>query len=179
METNQSLVHNKSGNGLINNLKASKQTTTDLNLAQHGDSILLPGRIHLRLHTGNKAAIGSEIEARIRGKHHPRLNSNIFFFVQRCHYACWKFNLLAIDGECRQTQLPRTTFSHAQLLHRRVSLSVRVYSHTLTSMHLHGSSHEAHCLHLAQNIHNSSSSRNVVHHAEPDTTHGHSLLTFS
>ena len=48
---------------------------------------------------------------------------------------------------CRQTHLPRTTCSHAQLLHRLV---VRVYSHTLTSMHLHGSSHEAHCLRFAK-----------------------------
>ena len=109
METNQSLLHNKSGNGLINNLKASKSATTDLNLVQDGNSILLPRRrIHLRLHTGNKAATGSQIEDGIRGKHHLRLNSNIFFFVQRCHYACWKFNFLAIDGECRQTHLPRT-----------------------------------------------------------------------
>ena len=29
-------------------------------------------------------------------------------------------------------------------------LVVRVYSHTLTSMHLHGSSHDAHCLRFAQ-----------------------------
>ena len=40
---------------------------------------------------------------------------------------------------CRQTHLPRTTLSHAQSLHRLVLLVVRVYSHTLTSMHLHGS----------------------------------------
>ena len=40
METNRSLLHNKSGNGLINNLKASKNTITDLNFVQDGDSIL-------------------------------------------------------------------------------------------------------------------------------------------
>ena len=80
------------------------------------------------------------IEAGIRGKHHPGLNSNFFFFfVQRCHFACRKFNLLAIDRGCRQTRLPRTTLSHAQSLHRLVLLVVRVYSHALTSMHLHGS----------------------------------------
>ena len=44
--------------------------------------------------------------------------NSIFFFVQRCHFACRKFNLLAIDGVCRQ----RTTFSHAQSLHRRFFL---------------------------------------------------------
>ena len=58
-------------------------------------------------------------------------------------------------------------------------LVVRVYSHTLTP-----------CTCMAQvtkhivcvsptNIHTSSSSRNVVHLAEPDTTHGHSFLTYS
>ena len=86
METNQSLLH-KSGNGLINNLKASKNTITDLNLEQDGDKILPPGRrIHLRHHTGNTAATG-------------RQNRSIFssLIVQRCHFACRKFNLLAID----------------------------------------------------------------------------------
>ena len=34
-----------------------------------------------------------------------------FFFVQRCRFACRNFNLLAIDGRCRQTHPPRTTFS--------------------------------------------------------------------
>ena len=60
--------------------------------------------------------------------------------LQRCHQA---------GG---QTHLPRTTFSHVQLLHRRVFTccqSVQSH-HTLTSMHLHGSSHEAHCLRFAQ-----------------------------
>ena len=77
METNQSLLHNKSGNDSINNLKASKNTITDLNYLQDGDSIFPPGRrIHLRHHTGNKAATGSQIEAGTRGKHHPGLNSD-------------------------------------------------------------------------------------------------------
>ena len=76
METNQYLLDNKSGKDLINNLKASKSTITDLNLVQDGDSILHSGRrIHLRHHSGNKAATGSQIEAWLRGKHHPGLNS--------------------------------------------------------------------------------------------------------
>ena len=37
-ETNLSLLLDKSGNGLINKLKVSKNTITDLNLAQDGDS---------------------------------------------------------------------------------------------------------------------------------------------
>ena len=75
--TNQSLLHNKSGNGLISNLKASKNTITDLNVVQDGDSTPPPGRrIHLRQRTGNQAATGSQIEAGTRGKHHPGLNSH-------------------------------------------------------------------------------------------------------
>ena len=103
METNLSLQGNKSGNGLINNVKASKNTITDLMVVQDGDTILLPGRRnHLRHDTGNQAATGSQLGAGIRGKHHPGLNS-IFssLIVQRCQFACPKFNLLAIDGERR------------------------------------------------------------------------------
>ena len=43
-----------------------------------------------------------------------------FFFVQRCYFACLKFNLLAIDGACRQHTYRAPRFSHAQLLHRLV-----------------------------------------------------------
>ena len=58
---------------------------------------------------------------------------------------------------CRQTHLPRTTFSRVHWLHRRVfTCCLRVHSHTLTSMHLHGSSHEAHCLRSPKIIHTSS-----------------------
>ena len=72
METNLSLLDNKSGNGLIDILKASKKTITDLNLEQDADSVLPAGRrIHLRHHTGNQAATGSQLGAGIRGKHHP------------------------------------------------------------------------------------------------------------
>ena len=79
VETNLSLQSNKPDKGLSNNLKASKNTITDLNLV--GDSILPPGRrIHLRHQTGNQAATASQLGARIRGKHHPGQNSNFFFF---------------------------------------------------------------------------------------------------
>ena len=62
-ETNPSLLHHKSGNGLIKNLKASKNTTTDLNLVQDGDSTHPPGRrIHLRHRTGSRTSTGSQIE---------------------------------------------------------------------------------------------------------------------
>ena len=37
-------------------------------------------RIRLRHHDGNQAAIGNQSGAGIRGKHHPGLNSNFFFF---------------------------------------------------------------------------------------------------
>ena len=89
------------------------------------------------------------------------------------------FYLLAIDG-C----VDRHTYGAPHFpMHIRCTdvflLVVRVYSHTLTP-----------CTCMAQvtkhivcvsptNMHTSSSSRNVVHLAEPDTTHGHSFLTFS
>ena len=45
-------LHNKSGS--VNNLKASKNTITDLNLVKEGDSTFPPGRgIHLRHRTGS------------------------------------------------------------------------------------------------------------------------------
>ena len=122
METNQSLLdNNKSGNGLINGLKASKNTITDLNLVQDGDSILPPGRrIHLCHEIGNRAATGSQLGAGIRGKHHPGLNSNFFtsLIAQGCYFACRKFYLLAIEG-CVDSHI-----SHAQLLHSSVAVSL-------------------------------------------------------
>ena len=151
METNLSLLDNTSGNGLINNLKASKNTITDLNLVQHGDSVLLPGRrIHLRHHTGNQAATGSQIETGIRGKHHHGLDNNFSFSVQRCHFACRKLILLAIDGVCRQHTYRAPHFLVHSCCTDLFLLIERVYGHTLTPMHLHGSSHEAHRLRYAQ-----------------------------
>ena len=104
--------------------------------------------------------------------------------VHRCHFACWKLHLLAIDGRRRRRRksvgsTPTVHFKKKQLLHRLVLFAVRVYSHTL-----------APCTCMAQvtkhfvcvspnKIHTLSSSRNVVHLAEPDTTHGHSFITFS
>ena len=99
-EGHQSLLHNKSGNGLINNFD-------DVNFVQDGDSTFPPGRrIHLRQRIGSRTASGGQIEAGIRGKHH----------LQRCHFACPKFNLLAMDRGGVDRHTYRTTFSHAQLL---------------------------------------------------------------
>ena len=81
METNQSLLHNKSGNGLINNLKASKNTITDLNLGQDGDFTFPPKRrIHLRHRTGSRTATCGQLGAGLRGNNHPGLNSEFFLF---------------------------------------------------------------------------------------------------
>ena len=72
METNLSHLGNKSGNGSTNNFQGPRTITV-----QDGDTILLPGRrIHLRYHTGDQAATGSQLGTGIRGKHHPGLNSN-------------------------------------------------------------------------------------------------------
>ena len=51
-----------------------------------------------------------------------------------------KTPVVSISTSCRQRHQPRTASSHAQLLCSLLrSLVVRVYSHTLTSMHLQGS----------------------------------------
>ena len=104
---------------------------------------------------------------------------SVFFFVLRCHFACRKCNLLALDGECRQTHLPRTTFSHAQLLHRRVLylLSESTVTHWPPCTCMAQVTKHTVCV-PPKNIHTSSSSRNVVHLAEPDSTHRHSFLAF-
>ena len=81
---------------------------------------------------------------------------------------------------CRQTHVPRTTFSHAQLL--RSLVAVLLSECTVT--------HWPPCTCMAQatkhfvcvspkNIHTASSSGNVVHFAEPDTMHGHTFLILS
>ena len=63
---------------------AFKNTITDFNLVQDGDSILPPGRRTLLRHRiGSRAATGSQIVAGIRGKHHPGLN-RIFPSFFRC-----------------------------------------------------------------------------------------------
>ena len=103
---------------MINNLKVSKKMITDLQLVQDGDSIHFPRRrIHLRHHTGNQAATGSQLGAGIRGEHHPGPNSKkcSSLIVQRCHVACRKFNLLAIDGRCKQMHLPHAIIECVQL----------------------------------------------------------------
>ena len=152
-ETNQSLLHNKSGNGLIGGLKASKNTITDMNLVQDGDSTRPPGqRIHLRHHNGNRAATGSQIEAGIRGKHHPGLNSIFPSLFRDVISLAGNLNLISWQSTgCVDRHTYRA--SHF-LMHSCCTdlflLVVRVYSHTLTSMHLHGSSHEAHCLRFTQ-----------------------------
>ena len=83
VETNLPLQSNKPDKGLINNLKALRNTIIDLMLLQDGDTILVPQRIRLELrhHDGNQAATCGQLGAGIRGNHHPGLNSD-FFLLQ-------------------------------------------------------------------------------------------------
>ena len=147
-------------------------------LPQDGDTIFLPRRIRFRHHHHNQAATGSQLGAGIRGEHHPGLNS--FFLLQLCRdviFACRKFDLLAIDGGVQTAHLPRTTFSCTVVAQSRCSLVCQSVQSHVDPMHLHGSSHEAHCLRFAQKH---TSSRNVVHLAAlDDTKHGYSFPTFS
>ena len=78
VETNLSLQSNKSDKGLINNLKALRNTIIGLMLLQDGDTILLPQRIHLRHHDGNQAASCGQLGTGTRGSLYPGVNSDFF-----------------------------------------------------------------------------------------------------
>ena len=161
-------------------MKASKNTITDLTVPQDGDTILPPRRIRLRHHTGNQAATGSQLGARIRGKHHPGLGSNFFssLIVLRCHFACRKINLLAIDGWCRQHTKRAPHFLMHSCCTDFFLLVVRVHSHTLTPCTCMAQVTKQFVCVSPKNTH--TSSRNAVHLAAlDDTTHGHSFITFS
>ena len=111
-ETNLSLLHNKSGNGLINNLKASKNVITDLNLVENDDSTLPPRRrIHLRHRTGSRAATESQIESGIRGKHHHGLNSNFSLFRAVISLAGNLISWQSAEGVDRHTYRAEHIFS--------------------------------------------------------------------
>ena len=166
---------------MINNLKASKNTITDLKLVQNGDSTLPPGRyIHLRHHTGNQAATGSQLGAGIRGKHHPGLNSDFFF---NCSEMSFRMLDISSLGNRRRrvdsTSTAHLIFSCTVLAQTCFFLLSECTVH-IDPMHLHGSSHTKHSVCVShQKTHTSSSSRNIVHLAALDvTTHGHSFLTF-
>ena len=81
VETNLSLQSNKSDKGLIDSLKAMKNTHIDLMLPQDGDTIPLPQRIHLRHHDGNQAATCGQLGAGIRGNIHHGVNSEFFSLI--------------------------------------------------------------------------------------------------
>ena len=74
--------------------------------------------------------------------------------------------------------LPRTTFSHAQLLRKLVFYWCQSVQSQIDPMHLHDQVTKHIVCGSSKNTH--TSSRNVVHLATlDDTTHGHSFLTFS
>ena len=94
-------------------IKSMPRQDGGLILRSHGETCR--GIQHIR--PRQLTMVGSRTQVGILGDHHPGLNS-CDFFVQRCLFACWKMNSLAIDGWCRQTHLPHATFSHVQTLHR-------------------------------------------------------------
>ena len=89
--------------GSNSSLKVMKSTYIDLMLLQDGDTILLPQpiRLHLRHHDGNQAETCGLLGTGTRGKSSSWSKQWFFFIVpdEWCS-ACWKFNLLAIDGRC-------------------------------------------------------------------------------
>ena len=67
---------------------------------QDGHSAFPPGRrIHLRQRTVSTTTTGSQIEAGIRGKHHPGVNSKFSSLFRDVISLAGNFDLLAIDGE--------------------------------------------------------------------------------
>ena len=60
-------------------------------------------RVRLRHHVGNQALTCGQLGAGIRGTQNPGLNSIFSKMYLRCHFACQKFNLLAIDGGVNST----------------------------------------------------------------------------
>ena len=129
-ETNQSLLHNKSGNGFINNLKASNT------IVQDGHSTLPPGRrirLHLRHHIGNSSD-GNSNRSRASWR---RSWTEQFFFSSFFRDV---ISLAGIIISWQSTGVDRHTFRAPHfLMHRVVFLVVRLYSRTLIYTHLHGS----------------------------------------
>ena len=145
VETNLSLLHNKSSNGLINNLKALRNTVIDLKLLQDGDTIFPPPRIYLRHHDGNQAATCGQLGTGIRGNHYPGLNSDFFFPNCSRDVISLARNWISWQStEGVNSTLPRTPF----LLCPVVVQSSCHWLHALTSRTTRGSrlkNHGAHC----------------------------------
>ena len=64
-----------------------------------------------------------------------------FFFVQRCHFACRKLNLLVIDGVCEQ----HTCRVHVFLMHSCCAVILSLTSRTNFTHHAWLKNHAAHC----------------------------------
>ena len=167
MEINQSLLHNKSGNGLINNVKASKRMAILSFLQDDAFIFVITLASDQRLEVSSTLGFVANII----------LDCTVFFFLFR-----ETMYFLAIDGgECRQH-----TYRAPHFLMHSCGTDV-FFFHLLSECSV---TRWPPCTFMAQvtkhivcvspkNIHTSSSSRNVVHLAEPGTTHGHSFLTFS
>ena len=181
METNTSLLDNKSGNDLINKLKASKSTITDLN-ARTGWRFYPSCRTTHASSSSNWQPSSDWKSNWSRDSWQTSSWTEQYFFFFNCSEMSFRLPEIESPGNrrvCRQ----HTHRAPHLLMHSCCTdlffLVVRVCSHTLTP-----------CTCMAQvtkhivcvspkNIPNPSSSRTVVHLAEPDTTHGHSFLTFS
>ena len=100
------LQSNKSDKGVIKQLEGHEENThIDLMHLKDGDTILLPQRIrlHLRHHDGNQAATCGQRGTGTRGNLHLEVNSDFSkSFQNECFFASQNFNLLAIDGGCKQ-----------------------------------------------------------------------------
>ena len=148
VETNLSLQSNKSDQGAINSLKALKNMHIDLKLLQDGDTILLPRRIHLHHHDGNRAATCGQREPGFRGNLHDGLSSDFSNRPRMNDFISLAGNSISWQstGDANSTPTAHTIFSCTVVAQ---TCCQSVQSH-IDPMRMHGSSHEAHCLHFAQ-----------------------------
>ena len=109
-ETRQFLNSNKFDKSPTSSSKATKNIRKDL---IHLDGHIFPRqciRLHLRHPGGNRATAGGQ---RGSGTLHHGVNSDCLKSFQMRHFACRKFNLLAIDGNVTSTPTVHTFFSCA------------------------------------------------------------------
>ena len=170
-ETNQSLLHNKSGNGLINNLDD------------------LEPRTGWRFYPSSRTTHSSS-----SSHWQPSSDWKSTWSWDSWQTSSWTGQYFSLSRDvislagnliswqsmvvCRQTHLPRTTFSHAQSLHRRVFTCCQtVQSHI--GLHAPAWLKTRNTLSAFHPKTFTPHPRRAMSYNFQNLTHGHSFLTFS
>ena len=95
------------------------------------------------------AACASLVRSTTKCSLHPRSSKKSSLKLQSCVSQLVQ-PILTDRSTCRQHTYRVHDFSHAQLLHRLVFTCCQSVQSHIDLMHLHSSSHEAHCLRVAQ-----------------------------